>query len=141
MSYFGSIAFTFMKDLRLTRLILALSITDAEYVKQQLKLNSNRFYLLLFTAIEQLSNIELTREEIYLRVYKKKWNAKLDATFRTDLSRLADFIEDTLDPEKNGFGLSKAGSFRIHGDYEVWTDGESMLIPLALYKRFVYYDI
>ena len=85
-----------MKDLRLTRLILALSITDTEYLKQQLKLNSNRFYLLLFTAIEQLSNIELTRDEIYLRVYKKKWNAKLDATFRTDLSRLADFIEDTL---------------------------------------------
>ena len=85
-----------MKDLRLTRLILALSITDTEYLKQQLKLNSNRFYLLLFTAIEQLSNIELTRDEISLRVYKKKWNAILDATFRTDLSRLADFIEDTL---------------------------------------------
>ncbi len=85
-----------MKDLRLTRLILALSTSDIDLLKQQLKLNGNKLYLILFAAFEQLKNIELSREEIYLRVYKKKWTTKLDAAFRTDLSRLADFIEDTL---------------------------------------------
>lgn len=85
-----------MKDLRLTRLILALSVTDIDLLKQQLKLHGNKLYLVLFSAFEQLKNIELNREEIYLRVYKKKWTTKLDAAFRTDLSRLADFIEDSL---------------------------------------------
>ncbi|HRG60606.1 MAG TPA: DNA recombination protein RmuC [Aliarcobacter cryaerophilus] len=85
-----------MKDLRLTRLILALSKTDIQLLKQHLKINNNKVYLVLFTAFEQLKNTELTRDEIYLRVYKKKWTAKFDPAFRTDLSRLADFIEDIL---------------------------------------------
>lgn len=85
-----------MKDLRLTRLILALSKTDIQLLKKQLKINNNKIYLVLFTAFEQLKITELSRDEIYLRVYKKKWNTKLDAAFRTDLSRLADFIEDIL---------------------------------------------
>lgn len=85
-----------MKDLRLTRLILALSVSDIDLLKQQLKQNGNKLYLILFVAFEQLKTKELSREEIYLRVYKKKWSTKLDASFRTDLSRLAYFIEDTL---------------------------------------------
>jgi len=85
-----------MKDLRITRLILALSASDLDLLKQQLKINNNKLYLTLFAAIEQFKNRELSRDEIYLRVYKKKWTTNLDASFRTDLSRLADIIEATL---------------------------------------------
>ena len=108
------------------------------------------------TIHELLKNFEIF--DNYIKNISNNWSEldkfiKIDKTINSNFvsslidaildenMKTIDFIEDTLDPEKNGFGLSKAGSFRIHGDYEVWTDGESMLIPLALYKRFVYYDI
>lgn len=85
-----------MKELRIARLILALPIADITFIKKHLKNNANKVYGTLFLALELLRTKELTREEIYLRVYKKKWNPKVDAAFRTDMSRLADIIEDLL---------------------------------------------
>ena len=85
-----------MKDLRVSRLIISLNEVEIDIVLSILKENKQKTYLLLFTAIEQLKTTSLTKEEIYLRVYKKKWSTKLDANFRTDLSRLADFIENCL---------------------------------------------
>lgn len=85
-----------MKDLRLAQLIIALSPAETDLIRSQLKIQANKFYLPLFFAFEQLRNTSLTREEVYLRVYKKKWSVKADAAFRTDQSRLADLIEDIL---------------------------------------------
>lgn len=85
-----------MNDLRIARLVQALSATDIGFIKSRLKSHSNKFYVHLLAAFELLKTKNLSREEIYLRVYKKKWSSKLDAAFRTDLSRLADFIEETL---------------------------------------------
>ncbi|MFN8260900.1 MAG: hypothetical protein U0X41_08220 [Chitinophagales bacterium] len=89
-----------MRDLRIARLIQALPSDETEFIKSQLKVNSNKSYLPLFLSFELLKSTELNREEIYLRVYKKKWTPKTDASFRTDLSRLADFIEEILIQER-----------------------------------------
>ena len=85
-----------MKDLRVSRLIISLSVIEVDIITSILKENKHKIFLSIFNAIEQLKVVSLSREEIYLRAYKKKWNTRLDAGFRTDLSRLADFIENCL---------------------------------------------
>ena len=112
-----------MRDLRIARLIQALASEETEFIKSQLKLNSNKSYLPLFLSFEQLKTTELNREEIYLRVYKKKWMPKSDAAFRTDLSRLADFIEDILIQERL--------RVRIQNDRK-WREEERMSLYLDL---------
>ena len=112
-----------MRDLRIARLIQALASEETEFVKNQLKVNSNKSYLPLFLSFEQLKTTELNREEIYLRVYKKKWTSKSDASFRTDLSRLADFIEDMLIQERL--------RVRIQNDRN-WREEERMSLYLDL---------
>lgn len=119
-----------MKDLRLTRLILALSPSDIDLLRQQLKLHGNKLYIALFSAFEQLKNKELGREEIYLRVYKKKWTAKQDAAFRTDLSRLADFMEDTLIHQrllhriKNGNRFYEEEKLNLYNELMLYKESE-----------------
>ncbi len=117
-----------MRDLRIARLIQALSSAETDFIRSQLKLNSNKSYLPLFLSFEQLKTTELSREEIYLRVYKKKWTSKSDASFRTDLSRLADFIEDILIQERL--------RIRIQNERK-WREEErmSLYLDLKLFKE------
>lgn len=60
-----------MKEIRLVQLIHALSSSDIDFVKTQIKAQQNKMYLPLFTAIHLLIQTPFNREEIYLRVYKK----------------------------------------------------------------------
>ena len=89
-----------MKELRIFRLIMRLSVEENEYLVSILKDKKHKLFLSLFNAIVQTKSVQYTREELFLRIYKKKWTLKHDAAFRTDLSRLADFIENYLIEER-----------------------------------------
>ncbi|MFN8267742.1 MAG: hypothetical protein U0T31_07045 [Chitinophagales bacterium] len=125
-----------MKEIRLVQLIHALSSSDIDFVKTQIKAQQNKMYLPLFTAIHLLIQTPFNREEIYLRVYKKKWTPKGDAIFRTDQSRLADFIEDIL--------IQKRWKAQIKNDEE-WQQEEriNLYLDLKLFKEaeYVYNEI
>jgi hypothetical protein len=82
-----------MKELRIFRLIMRLSVEENEYLVSILKDKKHKLFLSLFNAIVQTKSVQYTREELFLRIYKKKWTLKHDAAFRTDLSRLADLLK------------------------------------------------
>ena len=131
-----------MRDLRIARLIQALPSAETEFIKNQLKLTSNKSYLPLFLSFEQLKTTELNREEIYLRVYKKKWTPKSDASFRTDLSRLADFIEDMLIQERlrvriqNDRKWLEEERMNLHLDLKLSKEAEQQYDEIMEYKDF-----
>jgi len=51
-------------------------------------------------------------------------------------ARLLPYVENLLDPNKNGFQIKFAGS-KITGDKEVWTDGKAILVNHAQYEHFM----
>jgi len=50
--------------------------------------------------------------------------------------KLNSFIENLLDPNKNGFKVKFAGS-RIMGEKEVWTDGKAILVNWTMMETFM----
>lgn len=48
--------------------------------------------------------------------------------FKHDNEKLIDYIDNILNPDKNDFSLITAGDLIKNGNYEVWTDGPSILI-------------
>jgi len=85
-----------MKDIRISRLILNLNKDELELIQKSFERNKQKLFIPILEAILQLKEKELSREEIYLRVYKKKHNAKNDATFRNHLSDMANIIEELI---------------------------------------------
>jgi hypothetical protein len=65
-------------------------------IESYLSKNKQKLFSTILEAILQLKKKELTRDEIYLRIYKKKFNAKNDIAFRNHLSDLSNLIEDIL---------------------------------------------
>jgi len=85
-----------MKDIRISRLVLNLSKDDLSLVENHISKNKQKLFSIILEAILQLKKNDLSREEIYLRIYKKKFSIKNDAQFRNHLSDLTDLIEDIL---------------------------------------------
>lgn len=85
-----------MNDLRISRLILNLNIEELELIQKTFVNNKQKFYSSILDAILALKEKDLTREDIYLRVYKKKYTANNDGIFRNHLSDMADVVEEII---------------------------------------------
>lgn len=85
-----------MKELKVVRLLLSLSQEDISLCHDKLKVNRRKTMYELFRNILKISQDDLEKELVYLKVFKKPYKEKDDYIFRNECRLLLNEVEEIL---------------------------------------------
>ncbi|MFN8282385.1 MAG: hypothetical protein U0U67_04180 [Chitinophagales bacterium] len=82
-----------MRDSKLFAIIYQLSDKEIALIKKKLKQEAGKYAFSLFVIFIELKQTEISKEEIFYRVFKKKYTKNNDMQLRNEMKRLIDKIE------------------------------------------------